>query len=107
MLKCQFSDTEIRASLPASEKLLVEVRGIIFKEALEGCWNAKAPGLLVALRGHRGLYFEALALFKKGNTFKLNFDNCFAFKQVSDLVLDDISNLEIELVQAGYLKYPY
>jgi uncharacterized protein YjbI with pentapeptide repeats len=54
MLKCQFNGTDIRASLPELQKLPVEVREMIFKETLEGCWNGKAPSLLVALRGHPG-----------------------------------------------------
>ncbi|TAQ88009.1 hypothetical protein B7494_g3684 [Chlorociboria aeruginascens] len=42
-------------------KFPVEVRSIIFEKALK--WDGKGPGLLVALRGDKKLYYEALKVF--------------------------------------------
>lgn len=67
---------------------------MIFKETLEECWNGKAPGLLAALRGHPDLYFQALSVFGKVNTFKLDLKNREAFERMPQLALDAIRNLE-------------
>jgi hypothetical protein len=96
MLKCELNDTEICASLPELKKFSVEVREMIFKEVLEGCWNGKAPGLLVALRGHPDLYFEALAIFRKVNTFMLDWNSRYIFERMTNSALGGITNLEIE-----------
>ena len=79
-------------------KLPLELRGPLFKEALQ--WkNGKAPALLAALRtdaSDRELYEEALDWIATTQTFILR--NEWGFRDMSEKAINGIEKLRIECV---------
>jgi hypothetical protein len=71
-----------------------EVREMIFKPCLEGEGNN--PDLLVALRGDRELYAEAICLFyKANNTYVLSTRNVNSFRDMSERSLESIKKVKV------------
>ncbi|KUJ12953.1 uncharacterized protein LY89DRAFT_737853 [Mollisia scopiformis] len=81
-------------------KLPVELRQMIFKLVFDDqVWNGKPVPLVVALRGHKDLYREALALFFKHptNTFRLWLSNINRAMNMSKTAARGINKLEISV----------
>jgi hypothetical protein len=71
-----------------------EVREMIFKPCLEGEGNS--PALLVALRGDKELYAEAICLFyKANNTYVLSTKNVNSFRDMSERALESIKKVKV------------
>lgn len=61
--------------LVSFQGLSSEIREIIFELVFAGQWHGKTPALIIALRPDLKLYYEALGLFERGNTFRLSRHN--------------------------------
>jgi hypothetical protein len=79
----------------------MEAREMIFQLSLADTWtdwNRKTPSLLVALRGQKELYFQALEVFLRTNSFHLTDCNILKFKAMPEKVLSNIRALHITSV---------
>ena len=77
-------------------KLPPEIREKCFLPVLE--WHGKSPALLVALRGDKELYEEALEIFyKKPNVYHLSEVNGWDFVGMSERALASIKDVKISL----------
>ena len=73
-------------------------------------WNGKTPSLLTALRGDKGLYEEALAVFNKINTFTIS--ECVLSnihkkdqKLEDSFIAKDMSTATLKKIQSILIKY--
>lgn len=73
-----------------------EIREVIFNFSQVLSWTGKTPALLVALRGDRELYYEALELFYKSNTFTLHRANEWKTGDMSVAALRTIRALKVD-----------
>ncbi len=73
-----------------------EIREMIFNYSNVLNWTGKTPALLVALRGDREIYNEALEICHKNNTFKLHRGNEWKTGDMAIAALRSIRTLEID-----------
>lgn len=99
VLKCEIEGSELLPTQPTLSTLPVEIREMIFELCLRNAWVGKTmPNLIVALRGHEELYFQALDVFRKTNSFWLNGNSIKLFKGMRESVLSNIRRVGIKSV---------
>jgi hypothetical protein len=89
------SSTGVTKQKNTLRKLLPEIRYMIFKLTLAE-WKGKTPVLIKALRGDQEMYFEALAVFYRINTFTSSYRNRWG-DDMSDEALHTVVKWKIEL----------
>jgi hypothetical protein len=58
--------------VPDIRRFAPEIRALIFNNCVYRLWDGSTPPLLIVLRPEPKLYFEALEVFYKINTFEFN-----------------------------------
>jgi uncharacterized protein YjbI with pentapeptide repeats len=97
---CSLNDCTVTKSPLAFHKFPGEIRAMIFQYCL--AWVSpeekrvrKTPKLLVALRCDSKLYSEAIKLFYRQNSFRVNIVNFLDCNSMSKHALESILNLKI------------
>jgi hypothetical protein len=83
-----------------------EIREMIFTFSNVLIWTGKTPALLMALRGDRELYDEALDYFYKKNIFKLHPRNEWQTGDMAISALQTIKALRIDFWYCPSLPRP-
>lgn len=87
----------------AFDRLPPELRDQIFRPLCVG-WDGKVPNLIKALRPNTKLYYEALDIFYRSNTFTLHRENDWSFGDMSKKAVLTFTKITVKVSSQGILR---
>jgi uncharacterized protein YjbI with pentapeptide repeats len=94
IVNCSMDNCSMTSSTSVFRKFSPEIRAMIFARCIHFNKN-KTPALLIALRGDKELYREAIHFFYNLNWFRVRLGNLAEFESMSKKAIENIRKLII------------